>query len=67
MEKVLNNEFCEMSQEEMENIDGGFWGAFLAGAVVDGVVIAATGKSCGEWAAKGIKYVYNGLKPIKCY
>ena len=42
--------------------------AYLSAIVVDGIVIAATGKSGGEWVATAIKYVvgqrYTGEIPL---
>jgi len=69
MEMVLNNnDFEELNQTEMMEADGGI--GFLAGlaigfvctVVIDGVVIATTGKSCGEWTAEGI---HEGVEWIK--
>ncbi len=40
MEMVLNNEFCEMSQSETENIDGGIAPAIIyGGALLGGFLI----------------------------
>lgn len=36
---------------------GGTIVAYLTASVIDGIVIAATGKSGGEWVATAIKYV----------
>lgn len=64
MQKEVNAGLSEMSVEEMELVDGGFWGAFFAGALVDGVTKAFTGKSCGDWVAYGLKKTFA---PINCY
>lgn len=48
--------------EEMTNKDvcctngGGFWGGFWAGALIDGAVMAITGKSTAEWCAEGMTW-----------
>ncbi|NLP47073.1 MAG: hypothetical protein GX347_08560 [Epulopiscium sp.] len=63
MEVIFNNGFYEMSEEEMQTIDGGL--GFVAGTiigagaawVVDGAVEAFTGKSIGGWVATGINKV----------
>lgn len=63
MENALKNGFCELSQDEMNDIDGGI--GFIAGCVigavgawvVDGTVEAFTGKSVGSWIATGINKV----------
>lgn len=49
MEMVLDNGFCEITQDEMENIDGGLFGvAWLTGALLakifaGGVTLGAAG------------------------
>ena len=63
MEAMLNNGFYEMSEEELQVVDGGI--GFVAGCVigavgawvVDGAVEAFTGKSVGGWVATGINNV----------
>ena len=65
MEMTLNTgAFEELNSLEMNDLNGGSWvGGFIAGAVVDGIVKAATGKSCADWVADGFKYV--GSKIIR--
>ncbi|MGN0316510.1 MAG: hypothetical protein ACI4E1_01085 [Lachnospira sp.] len=67
MELIKSNEFCEMEEQELVTTDGGFWGALIAGFLVDGVVVAVTGKSSAEWAAKGITYVWDRYFTVTCY
>ena len=57
MEMAKNNAFVDLSDNEMMQVDGGlgFWAGLAVGFCVDGVVIALTSKSCGEWVATGIK------------
>ncbi len=44
MEQLMNNGFCEMSQEEAYEVDGGFWAEVALGAkYVCGTVGAAVG------------------------
>lgn len=68
MEMTLNNGFCEMSQDESMTTEGGIGLlascaiGFVGGVLVDGVVIAATGQSCGEWVADGINAGINAVK-----
>ena len=54
MEKVLNNGLCEMSQNEMLGLDGGFdvgSAVFISASVTDGAVVAADGLSVTEGAS----------------
>lgn len=67
--------FNELRQNETETINGGigFWGGIAigigAGYIVDGVLIAATGKSGAEWVVSVLadnqnrwgSYNQNGL------
>lgn len=65
MELALKNGFNEMSQDDMEVVDGGL--GVVAGIaigcavgwVVDGTVEAFTGKSVGGWVSTGINWVRN--------
>lgn len=65
MELTKTNGFCEMNEMEMREFEGGVGviEGLLLGFVVDGVIIAATGKSAGEWCAEGIKAVGDLFKP----
>lgn len=51
-------ELKELSTTELETNNGGLFGEIILGlaitALVDGVVIAATGKSTGEWVGSAI-------------
>lgn len=64
MEKMLTNGFCEMSQDERMQLDGGIgpvgWCiiGYLGSVIVDGVVTAATGKSTSGWVAEGINAIF---------
>lgn len=57
MELAMKNGFNEMSQNEMELVDGGvapvvaFLGGMAIGYIVDGVVQGVTGRSVGGWIA----------------
>ena len=56
--------FEELDQNEMMEANGGrFVGGIAAGMVIDGVIIAVTGKSAGQWVATGIHAVGNWLWP----
>lgn len=63
MENVMKNGFAELSADEMNEVDGGFWGGVIVGCVVawavDGVVEYATGKSVGSWVSTGLHYVFG--------
>lgn len=57
-EKMEMKNFEALNAEEMEQIDGGegLLIGIAVGFLVDGVIIATTGKSAGEWVATGIDY-----------
>lgn len=60
MEMVARSSFKDLTNDEMNQIQGGlgpiFWTCvgIVAGMVVDGVIISTTGKSGGEWVSTGI-------------
>lgn len=70
MELTKTNGFCEMNEMEMQEVDGGAIGPLgwmFLGFVVDGVLIASTGKSAGQWCADAIKETANLFKPETFY
>ena len=70
MEMIKNNNFIDLSNEELERVDGGldpiFWAGVGVGLLVswavDGTLIATTGKSGSEWVSTGIKAGFNWIK-----
>ena len=63
MEMVMSNGFSELTNQEMEEVAGGFWGGVVVGCAVawavDGVVEYTTGKSVGSWVSTGLHYVFD--------
>ena len=59
--------FEVLNSNEMEQVDGGIGlvGGILIGFVAEGVIIATTGKSAGEWVATGLDYA--GQKVVDAY
>lgn len=55
MEKVLKNGFCELKQEEMEKVDGGF----LPIIAVAFIIMPAVAVPVGYYKYKQIKKNYN--------
>lgn len=61
MELSMTNSFEALLYDEMEEVDGdigfilGLGIGVVVGAVCDGVTIASTGKSMGEWVFVGVK------------
>lgn len=68
MEMTLSNGFCEVSEEEMNNIEGGLGtvGSIVAGCIaawaIDGACEAYTGKTVSGWIATGLQYAESKLK-----
>lgn len=70
MEMVKNNNFVDLSNEELERVEGGFDPIFWAGVgigvlaswAVDGTLIATTGKSGSEWVSIGLKSAFKWVK-----
>jgi len=56
MEMVLNNGFCEMTQDQMYSIDGGADGWYIAGEIIGGalgvvwdIAVVARALYTGSW------------------
>ncbi len=75
MNLVLNSGFCELTDEEALNVDGGGWlksfVSSVATAVVTLAVTAATGSAvagliAGAAAGAAVEYVWDALSSSGC-
>ena len=69
MEMVKTYGFCEISNDDLESVNGGavpflvgLGIGVLASWAADGILLATTGKSGADWVSTGIKAGYNWIK-----
>ena len=64
MEQLMKSEFCEVSQEELDIVDGGsimgLINGTLAGAAV-GVIGGPAGFVAGAIVSAGVNYIYDHI------